>query len=72
MAGSTIAQKRRLAFISALLADERCITDKAIRRGKIKEASAANGVTEKSLYRLYYRNLAICILTIGYEKSWKI
>ena len=71
MAGSTIAQKRRLAFISALLADERCITDKAIRRGKIKEASAANGVTEKSLYRLYYRYLATRILTAKKKRDSK-
>lgn len=63
------AQKRRLLFISGLLSDERCITDKSTRRRKVKEASVTYGVTEKAIYRIYYRYLATRIITAKKERT---
>lgn len=57
------AQSRRLSLISRLLSDERCIKDKSLRKRKVREASVEHGVTEKAVYRVYYRYLATRILT---------
>ena len=63
------AQKRRLNIISNLLADERCIKDKSLRKRKVREASVEHGVTEKAVYRVYYRYLATRILTAKKERG---
>ena len=57
------AQRHRLSLISELLSDDRCIKDKSLRKRKVREASISHGVTEKAVYRVYYRYLATRILT---------
>ena len=63
------AQSRRLSLISRLLSDERCIKDKSLRKRKVREASIEHGITEKAVYRVYYRYLATRILTAKKERG---
>ena len=52
------AQVRRLQMIEPLVADDQYICDSKARRRKAQEIADANGVTVRTVLRLYFRYLA--------------